>query len=164
MPSSISTRQIQVATPFASPSSGPEAMDLNYAEDEEAELWVAEPTGEELSSGEPGGEGLQGLYNTERFCKPDFLVVQMTVKGFERTRTILVDSGASGSDVRRSTNDGSQLCAEALRARERDVVTDRLATGTRVNDPKVHMGLGVTFLNFDGVGCCLVLELKRDML
>ncbi|GMF39296.1 unnamed protein product [Phytophthora fragariaefolia] len=161
----------------ANPSSGPEPMDLSYAEDEEAELLAAEqrrvpvgagrPTVEELSSVEPhGGGGQQGLApkravlsNTERVCKPGLLVVQATVKGFEKPWTILVDSGASGNYARRFTMEGSQLYAEALKARNRDIVTVRLATGTRVTVPKVPVDLGVKFLDFDSVEPCLGLDL-----
>ncbi|GMF23864.1 unnamed protein product [Phytophthora fragariaefolia] len=181
---------------YANPSSGPEPMDLSYAEDEEAELLVAEqrsfeqkpcfgpalwfvsgkrevpvgagrPTGEELRSVVPhGGGGQQGLAPkrallsiTQRVCKPGLLVVQATVKGFEKPWTILVDSGASGNYARRSTMEGSQLYAEALNARNRDIVTVRLATGTRVTVPKVPVDLGVKFLDFDSVERCLVLDL-----
>ncbi|GMF60308.1 unnamed protein product [Phytophthora fragariaefolia] len=45
--------------------------------------------------------------------------------------------------------EGSQLYAEALKARNRDIVTVRLATGTRVTVPKVPVDLGVKFLDFD---------------
>ncbi|GMF57285.1 unnamed protein product [Phytophthora fragariaefolia] len=160
---------------YANPSSGPEPMDLSYAEDEEAELLAAEqlpvgagrPTGKELSSVEPhGGGGQQGLApkravlsNTERVCKPGLLVVQAIVRGFEKPWTILVDSGASGNYARRSTMEGSQQCAEALKARTRDIVTVRLATGTRITVPKVPVDLGVKFLDFDSVERCLVLDL-----
>ncbi|GMF68693.1 unnamed protein product [Phytophthora fragariaefolia] len=52
--------------------------------------------------------------------------------------------------------EGSQLYAEA---RNRDIVTVRLATGTRVTVPKVPVDLGVKFLDFDSVELCLVLDL-----
>ncbi|GMF60327.1 unnamed protein product [Phytophthora fragariaefolia] len=55
--------------------------------------------------------------------------------------------------------EGSQPYAEALKARNRDIVTVRLATGTRVTVPKVPMDLGVKFLDFDGVERSLVLGL-----
>ncbi|GMF49847.1 unnamed protein product [Phytophthora fragariaefolia] len=161
---------------YANPSSVPEPMDLSYAEDEEAGLLAAEqlpvgagrPTGEELSSVEShGGGGQQGLApkgavlsNTERVCKPGLLVVQATVKGFDKPWTILVETGASGNYARRSTMEGSQLYAEALKARNRDIVTVRLATGTRVSVPKVPGDLGVKFLDFDSVERCLVLDLN----
>ncbi|GMF38628.1 unnamed protein product [Phytophthora fragariaefolia] len=125
------------------------------------------PTGEELSSVEPhGGGGQQGLArkravlsNTERVCKPGLLVVQAIVRGIEKPWTILVDSGASGNCARRSTMEGGQQYAEALKARTRDIVTVRLATGTRVTVPKVPVDLGVKFLDFDSVERCLVLDL-----
>ncbi|GMF56586.1 unnamed protein product [Phytophthora fragariaefolia] len=99
------------------------------------------------------------LSNTERVCKPGLLVVQATVKGFEKPWPILVDSGASGNYARRSTMEGSQLYAEALKARNRDIVTVRLQTGTRVTVDKVPVDLGVKFLDFDSVERCLVLDL-----
>ncbi|GMF58055.1 unnamed protein product [Phytophthora fragariaefolia] len=55
--------------------------------------------------------------------------------------------------------EGSQLCAEALRARDRDNVTVRLATGTRVTVPKVPVDLDMRFLDFDSVERCLVMDL-----
>ncbi|GMG18399.1 unnamed protein product [Phytophthora fragariaefolia] len=55
--------------------------------------------------------------------------------------------------------EGSQPYAEALKARNRDIVTVRLATGTRVTVPKVPVDLGVKFLDFDSVERCLVLDL-----
>ncbi|GMF44987.1 unnamed protein product [Phytophthora fragariaefolia] len=128
---------------------------------------LCRPTGEELSSVEPhGGGGQQGLApkraalsNTERVCKPGLLVGQSTVQGLEKPWTILIDSGASGNYARRSTMEGSQVYAEALRARDRDIVTVRLATGTRVTVPKVPVDFGVKFLDFDSVERCLVLDL-----
>ncbi|GMF60064.1 unnamed protein product [Phytophthora fragariaefolia] len=158
---------------YTNPSSGPEPMDLSYAEGEDAQSLAAEqragrPTGEELSSVEPhGGGGQQGLApkraalsNTTRVCKPGLLVVQATVRGFEKPWTILIDSGASGNYTRRSTMEGSQLYAQALRAREHDIVTVRLAKGTSDTVPKVPGDLGVTFLDFDSVERCLVLDLN----
>ncbi|GMF52954.1 unnamed protein product [Phytophthora fragariaefolia] len=133
----------------------------------EVPVGAGRPTGEELSSVEPdGGGGQQGLApkravlsNTERVCKPGLLVVQATVKGLEKPWAILIDSGASGNYARRSTMKGSQLYAEALRACDRDIVTVRLATGTRVTVPKVPVDLGVKFLDFDSVERYLVLDL-----
>ncbi|GMF52682.1 unnamed protein product [Phytophthora fragariaefolia] len=81
---------------YANPSSGPEPMDLSYAEDEEAELLAAEQR-----------RGIRRCF--------------------------------------------------ALKARNRDIVTVRLATGTRVAVPKVPVDLGVKFL--DSVERCLVLDL-----
>ncbi|POM79687.1 LOW QUALITY PROTEIN: Hypothetical protein PHPALM_2580 [Phytophthora palmivora] len=125
------------------------------------------PAGEDLGSVVPqGGRGQQGLAperwiisQTNRVCKPGLLVVEATVKGFEKPWIVLIDSGASGNYVRRSTVEGSQLYAEALRARASDVVTVRLATGTRVTVPKVPLDLGVKFLDFDSRERCLVLDL-----
>ena len=82
------------------------------------------PTGEDLSSVEPlRGRGKRDLapqssvlYNTERVCKPGLLVVEATVKGFDKPWTILIDSGASGSYARRCSLEGSQQYAEALKA------------------------------------------------
>jgi hypothetical protein len=97
--------------------------------------------------------------NTERVCKPGLLVVEATVKGFTKPWKILIDSGASGNYARRSTMEGSQQYGEALKARTSDVITVRLATGTRVMVPKVAVNLGVKFLDFDSVERCLVLDL-----
>ncbi|GMF36118.1 unnamed protein product [Phytophthora fragariaefolia] len=99
------------------------------------------------------------LSNTGRVCKPGLLAVQATVKGFEKPWTILTDSGASGNYARRSTMAGSQLYAEALRARNHDIVTVRLAMSTRVTVPKEPVDLGVKFLDFDSVERCLALYL-----
>ncbi|GMF22950.1 unnamed protein product [Phytophthora fragariaefolia] len=99
------------------------------------------------------------LSNTERVYKPGLLVVQATVKGFEKPWTILIDSGASGNYARRSTMKESQLYAEALSARDLGIVTVRLATGPHVTVPTVPVDLGVKFLDFDSVERCLVLDL-----
>ena len=69
---------------------------------------------------------------TERDYKSGLLVTKATVKGFERPWSILINSGASGNYVRRSFLVGSQQYAEALSAKERETITVRLATGTRV--------------------------------
>ncbi|POM71719.1 Reverse transcriptase, partial [Phytophthora palmivora] len=99
------------------------------------------------------------ISQTNRVCKPGLLAVEATVKGFEKPWIVLIDSGASGNYVRRSTVEGSQLYAEALRARASDVVTVRLATGTRVTVPMVPLDLGVKFIDFDSRERCLVLDL-----
>ena len=99
------------------------------------------------------------LYNTERECKRGLLVVEATVKGFERPWIILIDSGASGNYARRSTLESSQQYAEALRARGSDTVTVRLATGTHVTVPKVLVDLNVKFLDFTSVECCVIVDL-----
>ncbi|KAK1930425.1 Retrotransposon-derived protein PEG10 [Phytophthora citrophthora] len=99
------------------------------------------------------------LLNTERGSKQGLLVVQVDVKGFEKPWIVLIDSGASGNYVRRSTVEGSQQYAEALRARRGDTVTVRLATGVRVTVAKVPMDLRLKFLDFDSVERCLVLDL-----
>ena len=125
------------------------------------------PDGEELSSGEHmGGTIQQGpapkraeLNNAERECKRGLLVVEATVKGFERPWIILIDSGASGNYARRSTLESSQQYAEALRTRGSDTVTVRLATGTHVTVPKVLVDLNVQFLDFNSVERCVVLDL-----
>jgi hypothetical protein len=125
------------------------------------------PAGEELGSVETQGGGRQGLApkstvlsnNTERVCKPVLLVVEATVNGFTKPWKILIDSGASGNYARRSTMEGSQQYAEALKARTSDAITVRLATGTRVTVPKVAVNLGVKFLDFDSVERCLVIDL-----
>ncbi|KAL4144483.1 hypothetical protein PRNP1_013614 [Phytophthora ramorum] len=100
------------------------------------------------------------LFHTERVCKPGLLIVEATVKGFDKPWTILIDSGASGNYARRSTMEGSRQYAEALVARTSDIITVRLATGTRVTVPKVPVNLGVKFLDFDSVERCLVLDLN----
>jgi hypothetical protein len=89
--------------------------------------------------------------NTERVCKPGLLDVEATVKGFTKPWKILIDSGASGNYARCSTMEGSQQYAEALKARTSDVITVRLATGTRVTVPKVAVNLAVKFLDFDSL-------------
>ncbi|POM61013.1 reverse transcriptase, partial [Phytophthora palmivora] len=118
------------------------------------------------SRGNDHSQGQQGLApersifsQKNRVCKPGLLVVEATVKGFEKPWIVLIDSGASGNYVQRTTVEGSQRYAEALRARASDVVTVRLATGTRVTVPKVPLDLGVKFLDFDSRECCLVLDL-----
>ncbi|GMF45530.1 unnamed protein product [Phytophthora fragariaefolia] len=102
------------------------------------------------------------ISNTERVCKPGLPAVQALGKGFDMPWAILVDSGASGNYARRSTMEGRQLYAEALKARNRDIVTARLATGARVTVPKVPVDLGVKFLDFNSVERCLVLDLDAS--
>ncbi|GMF59028.1 unnamed protein product [Phytophthora fragariaefolia] len=50
--------------------------------------------------------------------------------------------------------------AEALRARNRDIVTVCLATGIQVTVPKVPVNLGVNYLDFDSVERCSVVDLE----
>ena len=76
---------------------------------------------------------------TECGYKPGLLVATATVKGFDKPWSILIDSGASGNYVRRRSLEGSQRYAEALKAHEGDVITVRLATGTRVTKPKAPL-------------------------
>ncbi|KAI9986183.1 hypothetical protein PInf_025098 [Phytophthora infestans] len=138
----------------ASASSGPEPMDLSYAEDEEeAELVAAE-------QGQQGSAPKRAELSYEKsVCKPGLLVVQANVKGFAKPWRVLIDSGASGNYARRSTLEGSQLYAEALEVPTRDTISVRLATGTLVTVSKVSADLGVKFENFDSVESCLVLDL-----
>ena len=82
-----------------------------------------------------------------------------SVKGFEKPWSILIDSGTSGNYVRRRSLEGSKEYVDALRAQEGDLITIRLATGTRVTVPKVSLNLGVKFLDFDSVERCLFLDL-----
>ena len=98
-------------------------------------------------------------YTTERDYKPGLLVAKATVKGFIKPRSILIDSGASGNYVRRSSLVGSQQYAEALSAKGGKTITVRLATGIQVTVPKVPVSLGIKFMDFDSVKLCLVLDL-----
>ncbi|POM60413.1 hypothetical protein PHPALM_30742 [Phytophthora palmivora] len=88
-----------------------------------------------------GGRGRQGLVpegsiisQKNRICKRGLLVVEVTMKGFEKPWI------ASGNYVWGSSVEGSQLYAEALRARTSDVVTVRPATVTHVTVPKAPLG------------------------
>ena len=87
------------------------------------------------------------------------LVAEATIKGFDKTWSILVDSGASCNYARRRSVEGNQRYAEALEAHKGDNITVRLATGSRVTVPKVPLNLGVKFLDFDSIERCLVLDL-----
>ena len=100
----------------------------------------------------PGGRGEQGSAPndfveviTNREYKPGLLVASATIKGFEKPWSILIDSGASGNYARRRSLEGNQHYAEALKAHEGDLITVRLATGTRVTVPKVPLNLDVKF-------------------
>ena len=62
---------------------------------------------------------------TERDYKPGLLVAKLTVKGFEKPWSILIDSGASGNYVRRSFLVGSQQYAKALSAKVMETITVR---------------------------------------
>ncbi|KAG2920212.1 hypothetical protein PC114_g6173 [Phytophthora cactorum] len=83
-------------------------------------------------------------------CKPCLLVVQANVKGFEKPRRVLIDSGASGNYDHRSTLEGSQQYAEALEVRTSDTISARLATGTLVTglylDSRYDLILGMAWL------------------
>ena len=87
------------------------------------------------------------------------LVAEATIKGFDKTWSILVDSGASCNYARRRSLEGNQRYAEALIAHKSYNITVRLATGSRVTVPKVPLNLGVKFLDFDSIERCLVLDL-----
>ena len=88
------------------------------------------------------------------------LVVGATVKDFDKLWTIIIDSGASGNYVRRSSLIGSQLYAEALQAQGSDTITFHLATRKRVTVARVFVNLNVKCMGFDGVELCLVLILN----
>ncbi|ETI29890.1 hypothetical protein F443_22989 [Phytophthora nicotianae P1569] len=126
-------------------------------------------TGEELGSvGPPGGWRERDsapqrakLSNSRVECKPGLLVVQANVKGFDKPWSVLIDSGASGSYVCRSTVDGYHQYVEALREPRRDKISVRLATGTLVTVSKVSIDLNMKFLDFDSVERCLVLDLDE---
>ncbi|OWY94076.1 LOW QUALITY PROTEIN: hypothetical protein PHMEG_00036302, partial [Phytophthora megakarya] len=126
------------------------------------------PAGEVLCYvGPRGGKGQRGLAskravlsNTDREHKPGLLVVEATVKDFDKPWIVLTDSVATGNYVRRFTVEGSQLYAEVRQAHSRATVTVRLATGACVTKPKVPLDLGVKFLGFDSTERCLVLDLE----
>ena len=96
---------------------------------------------------------------TKREYMSGLLVASATVKGFEESWSILIDSGASGNNVQRRSLEGSQQYAEALKAQEGDVITVRLATGARVTVPKVPLNLDVKFLDSNSIERCLDLDL-----
>ena len=75
---------------------------------------------------------------TGREYKPGLLVAQATAKGFEKPWSILIDSGASSNYARRQSLKGNKHYVEALKAHESDMITVRLATGTRVTVQKFH--------------------------
>ena len=79
----------------------------------------------------------------ERGYKSGLLVAEAKVKGFEKSWSILIDSGASCNYARCRSLEGSQRYAEALTAHEGDSITVRLATGSRVTVPKVSLNSGI---------------------
>ena len=87
------------------------------------------------------------------------LVAQATVKGFEKPWSILIVSGASCNYARRVSLKKNQHYVGALQAHESDVITVRLATGTRVTVPNFPLNLNIQFLDFDSTERCLVLDL-----
>ncbi|KAG2922793.1 hypothetical protein PC117_g15885 [Phytophthora cactorum] len=113
-------------------------------------LPVKRPTGEGLSSvGPPGGREQQdpapkgaGLSHEKSVCKPGLLVVQANVKGFEKPWRVLIDSGASGNYDRRSTLEGSQQYAEALKVQTRDTIS----RGTLFGLSRYDLILGMAWL------------------
>ena len=78
-------------------------------------------------------------------------MAKATVKGFDKPRPILIDSGASGNYVRRFSLEGNPRYVGALEAHGGDTITVRLATGTLVTAPKVPVNLGVKFFDFDSI-------------
>ena len=74
---------------------------------------------------------------TKREYKSGLLVASATVKGFEESWSVLIDSGASGNNVQRRSLEGSQQYTEAMKAHIGDLIMVRLATGARVTVTKV---------------------------
>ena len=68
----------------------------------------------------------------KREWKTGLLVASAMVKGFEKSWSILIDSGASGNYFRRRYLERGQQYAEALKAHECEFITVRLAIGSRV--------------------------------
>ena len=95
-----------------------------------------------------------------REYNPSLLVAKVTVKGFDKPWSILIDSGASGNHVRCCSLEGNPRYVEALKAHKVDTITVRLTTGTLVTAPKVPVNLGVKFFDFDNIERCLVLDLN----
>ena len=71
-------------------------------------------------------------YNTGREYKPGLLVAKTTVKGFDKSWSILIDSGASGNYFRRCSLEENPRYVEAIEAHKGDTITVRFATGTLV--------------------------------
>ena len=83
----------------------------------------------------------------------------MTVKGFEKHWSIIIDSGASCNYSRRRSHEGGQRYTESLKVHDGISIPVRLATGSHVNVPEVPLNLGVNFFDFDSTERFLVLDL-----
>ena len=89
-----------------------------------------------------------------REYNPSLLVAKVTVKGFVKPWSILIDSGESGYYVRRCSLEGNPRYVEALEAHKGDMITVRFSTGTLFTAPKVPVKLGLKFFDFDSIERC----------
>ncbi|GMF09974.1 unnamed protein product [Phytophthora lilii] len=150
-------------------SGGPEPMDLGLAEQRDIRCYACGecripvgaglPTGENLSLHErcAGGAHHGGLA-PESLCTLEtekgsggLLVVHASVRGYSNPFRVLIDSGASKNFARRQTvaRNGDKF-ADTLRENEGNGLDSvRLADGTVVEVPRVHMDLAVKFEDFD---------------
>ena len=94
--------------------------------------------------------------------KSGLLAAEAKAKGFEKSWSFLIDSGASCNYARRRSPEGNQRYAEALTAHEGDSITVCLATGSRVTVPKVPLNLGFCILI--ALNAVLSLIWTRDMI
>ncbi|DAZ96587.1 TPA: hypothetical protein N0F65_011811, partial [Lagenidium giganteum] len=91
----------------------------------------------------------------------DLLVVTAKVAGFGRPLRVLVDSGASKNYTRRQTMaENARLLAQAC-ARDRGLISVRLATGVVATVKKVEVDLRVAFVDFDSVERFTVLDMDE---
>ncbi|GMF14080.1 unnamed protein product [Phytophthora lilii] len=129
------------------------------------------PTGEDLSLHERcaggahhGGLAPESLCTLETEKGSDgLLVVQASVRGYSNPFRVLIDSGASKIFARRQTvaRNGDTF-ADTLRENEGNgLVSVRLADGTVVEVPRVHMDLAVKFKDFDGTEQFIVLKMDK---
>ncbi|DAZ93490.1 TPA: hypothetical protein N0F65_007858 [Lagenidium giganteum] len=91
----------------------------------------------------------------------DLLVVAAKVAGFGRPLRVLVDSGALKNYARRQTMaENARLLAQAC-ARDRGLISMRLATGVVATVKKVELDLRVAFVDFDSVERFTVLDMDE---
>ncbi|POM58119.1 Hypothetical protein PHPALM_37283 [Phytophthora palmivora] len=103
-----------------------------------------------------------GALETRKSCG-GLLVVHASVRGYGDPFRVLIDSGASANFTRCHTvaQNGDKY-VDALRESEgRDQVSVRLADGTVVDVPGVHMYLAVKFEDFDSTESFLVLDMDK---
>ncbi|GMF31005.1 unnamed protein product [Phytophthora lilii] len=131
------------------------------------------PTGEDLSLHERcAGGAHHGDLAPESLCTLEtekgsggLLVVHASVRGYSNPFRVLIDSGASKNFARRQTvaRKWRQVCRYSRENEGYGLVSVRLADGTVVEVPRVHMDLAVKFEDFDSAEQLIVLKMDNHV-